>query len=109
MLVKRYETHHKPSHPVSLANYYGMKDQKAKASDADQRRSVKVPLVFWYAQGLPMVLNHNRYTHCGWTNGSTGRASNIVLDPREPPDDGEGDFRELHTRCVVTLAGGTVR
>jgi hypothetical protein len=62
-----------------------------------------------YAQGHPMVLNHNRYTHCGWTNGSTGRASNIVLDPREPPDDGEGDFRELHTRCVVTLAGGTVR
>jgi hypothetical protein len=90
---------------AAVANYYGMKDQKAKASDADQRRSVKVPLVFWYAQGLPMVLNHNRYTHCGWTNGSTGRASNIVLDPREPPDDGEGDFRELQYE-VRRHAGG---
>jgi hypothetical protein len=81
-----------------LRNYYGRND----TDDKDARQPAKIPADFWYAPGLPMVLNHNRATHCGWTNGTTGRAGNLVLDEREPPDDGTGDFRELQY-LVITL------
>lgn len=80
-----------------LRNYYGRND----TDDKDARQPAKIPADFWYAPGLPMVLNHNRATHCGWTNGATGRAGNLVLDEREPPDDGTSDFRELQYLVIA--------
>ena len=81
-----------------------MKVKKNKQVEADQRRSAKVPLHFWYGYGLPMVLNHNQACHCGWTNGTTGSARSLVVDRREPPDPDpqslESEFWELQYEPV---------
>jgi hypothetical protein len=103
----KYEVHGKGRGAQAVAklqNYFGMKVKKNKQVEADQRRSAKVPLHFWYGYGLPMVLNHNQACHCGWTNGTTGSARSLVVDRREPPDPDpqslESEFWELQYEPV---------
>ena len=48
-----------------------------------------------YVHDMPTVLNHNKYTHCNWTNGTCGRVTRLITDPAEPIDDGRGAFRDL--------------
>ena len=80
---------------AAVANYYGSNDKRSdkdKPGKPNTQTPAKVPVDLWYAPGLPLVTNHNRATHCGWTNGTSGRAGAIVLDPREPEDPDPTNF-----------------
>lgn len=63
----------------------------------------QVPVDFWYAKDMPMVLNANRYTHYNWTNGTCGRAIKLIPHKNKPPDTGEGEFWDLQRQPIACV------
>ena len=104
---------------AELADYYGVKGK----DDNDSRACAKVrllwshatvcilcsrvvrqvPLDFWFVEGMPMVLNNNRATHCNWTNGTCGRAVKLIAHKSERPDAGEGEFWDLQHQPIACV------
>ncbi|KAI1289116.1 hypothetical protein F5Y03DRAFT_378387 [Xylaria venustula] len=57
-------------------------DELARTIEQGDDSNCKVPGIFFYAQGMPVVINKNIYTGLKVVNGAEFTAANIIPDPK---------------------------
>ncbi|KAJ3550717.1 hypothetical protein NPX13_g11461 [Xylaria arbuscula] len=72
-------------------------DELARTIEQGDNSNCKVPGIFFYAQGMPVVVNKNIYTGLKVVNGAEFTAADIIPDPK---------YRGYHLADDVTIHFG---